>query len=403
MVEGTQGVVVLVAIICAVAVILISVDAGSEMLRRRGWRRESLMGDQPVSLLELRTCRAVAGQLAEDCGREGCEMPTVMRMSLDDRRVEVFLSEPARQAPEPWLVSEDGTRWSTLLGALDGLARHLDEDPGAPELFVSIGRAAAASVFVNLAVCPGLIGLEGSPRMRHLLIRRWTRELTEPQWRHDVNVLVAGAPGLVNGRAIDASGTLRADSACDFTGGLLVVGGTDWAEEVEAVLQRAHADGRRKAGGSGRRAYRAGQLDLPRTQRRQPGTGGLPVARLAADPRAPGRPVQGPGRPGGGVAGMDAGSFRRQGSRSARDTLCRGRSSMSRCRWHPCRPHRRGAAAPNRRRLARRGWETACREWMLRPGRGPAAPAPHEKLDRAPISRGRCGQPRWNLAGLRGR
>lgn len=247
MVDGTQGVVVLVAIICAVAVILISVDAGSEMLRRRGWSRESLMADQPVSLLELRTCRAVAGQLAEDCGREGCELPAVMRMSLDDRRVEVFLSEPARRAPEPWLVSEDGMRWSTLLGALDGLARHLDGDPGAPELFVSIGRV--ASVFVNLAVCPGLIGLEGSQRMRHLLIRRWTRELVEPQWRHDVHVLVAGAPGLVGGRAIDASETLRADSACDFTGGLLVVGGTDWAEEVEAVLQRAHADGHRQAGG----------------------------------------------------------------------------------------------------------------------------------------------------------
>ena len=270
--EGSQGVVFLVAIICAVAVILIVADAATEILRRRTWSRDFLMEAQPASRLELRTAHSVLRRLDTACRRQGREFPVLTTMALDETRAQVFLAVPSEKAPQPWTAAEDGASWQVALDALDAEPVTPDDpgepadEPRAPELFVGAGRTASASLLINLAACPGLISLEGPARVRHMLIRRWIHELTEPAWRLDVNALVVGDPTLVSGRASDASGSLRADSARDFPGGLLMIGATGEAERVEAVLQRAQTDGHRKAAGvvdgrTSRAAWRFRVLD----------------------------------------------------------------------------------------------------------------------------------------------
>lgn len=258
--EGSQAVVFLVAIICAVAVILIVAWAVNEVLRRRTWSRQFLMEAQPSSRLELRACHLTVRRLAAACRRAGLEMPLITTAALDEQRAQMFLAVPSERAPEPWLAAADGSSWAVGLDALDaepfprdepaGLAREradaAEQPDDGPELFVAVGRTASASLFVNLAVCPGVITLEGPARVRRLLIRRWIGELTEPAWRLDVNALVVGDPNLVSGRASDATESLRPDQARDFPGGLLVVGAGEQAERLEAVLQRARADGQRK-------------------------------------------------------------------------------------------------------------------------------------------------------------
>lgn len=257
--EGSQAVVFLVAIICAVAVILVVAWAVNEVLRRRTWSRQFIMEAQPSSRLELRACHLTVRRLAAACRRAGLEMPLITTAALDEQRAQVFLAVPSERAPEPWLAAADGSSWAVDLDALDAeplLRGELAEPPGegpaaeqlddGPELFVTVGRTASAGMFVNLAACPGVICLEGPARVRRLLIRRWIGELTEPAWRLDVNALVVGDPNLVSGRAGDATDSLRPDRARDFPGGLLVVGAGGQAERLEAVLQRARAEGHRK-------------------------------------------------------------------------------------------------------------------------------------------------------------
>lgn len=259
--DTSAGLVFLAVIVSAVLLTLVLTLLAAEYFRRRTWSRQFWTEAQPSATLALRTGHRVHQSLIRSCARESVPLPTITLIALDDQRAQVSLAVPSERAPHPWAATADGVTWTAPLDAVDEVListeggaevgpAAIHSSAGAPdapagkgnELFVTAGRTARATVFLNLAAAPGPISLRGPLRLRRQMLRRWIAELTEPHWRLDVNALVVGDPQLLSGRATDASSSLRADAAQDFPGGLLVIGSQNEAERLAAVHQRATAD-----------------------------------------------------------------------------------------------------------------------------------------------------------------
>lgn len=250
--DSLSGLVFLAVIVCAVLLAVAVAVGVMEFFRRRTWSRRFWLEAQPSSRLGLRTGHRVLQNLALACRAEQLTMPAVTAVAVDEQRAQVFLAVPSERAPAPWRASDDGVRWTALLEgaeappAGDGMPAADSRTAPTPELLVTAGQTVGATLFLNLAAAPGPIALSGPHRVRRQIVRRWVAELTEPAWRLDVNALVVGDPTLLSGRATDATGTLRADSARDFPGGLLVVGRAAAAERLAAVHERGVVDGMEK-------------------------------------------------------------------------------------------------------------------------------------------------------------
>lgn len=247
--EGSfEGILFLAIVVCVILLAVTLAVAVMEFFRRRTWAQRFWLEAQPSSRLGLRTAHRVLQRLGLACRAEDLPLPTITAMAVHEQRVQVFLAVPSERAPAPWRAGDDGVSW---IAPLDQAEATRPEDTGAAtadaaevhELLVTAGQAVGATVFLNLAAAAGPIALTGPRRVRRQLVRRWIAELTEPSWRLNVNALVVGDPTLLSGRATLATDTLRADSARDFPGGLLVVGSASESERLTAVHQRGVLDG----------------------------------------------------------------------------------------------------------------------------------------------------------------
>ncbi|KAB1660287.1 hypothetical protein F8O01_02865 [Pseudoclavibacter chungangensis] len=246
--SGDPGLVLLIVAAVAVITTLLVGYGVIAYLSRRTRDANFWQESSPVSTIERRQARTTLDRLRAACDEAGIAAPRPTVLSLTDTMATVFLDRPAETAPEPWAVSPDGLTWQALLDELDVRAFAAPEHR-LPDAVVALGRTSIATVFVDLAACPGVVNVVGNRQLARKLVRRWIGELTQPTWRVDFTAGVIEDASLLTGRSMRWNRSIRPDAGRDFRGGYLAVGTANDADVVEAMVLSSRHDDQRGAAG----------------------------------------------------------------------------------------------------------------------------------------------------------
>lgn len=114
-------------------------------------------------------------------------LPNVYAARVDDDVVELLLSPPAVQAPEPWTVLDEGRRWRRAVGAGRSAARSAGPAPY-PGL-VSLGQdAGGADVLVDLEAAQGPVAVTGPEDIARQVVTAIAAELATNTWSGPITV-----------------------------------------------------------------------------------------------------------------------------------------------------------------------------------------------------------------------
>jgi hypothetical protein len=137
--------------------------------------------------------QALRGLVQQVAARDDVQLPDVMAVSMTDDILTLVLSHPARDAPPPWQVDSDGTRWSAHRGDPLGY----DEDNRAfffspyPTL-VSVGYTKQGEQWLLDLERISALSLSGDPERCLDLVRFLAAELAHNTWSEMLAVTLVG-------------------------------------------------------------------------------------------------------------------------------------------------------------------------------------------------------------------
>lgn len=119
-------------------------------------------------------------------------LPLVYAARADDDELSLLLAPARTDAPDPWVVHDDGARWT--LRRTD-LGRGSDAGPAAYPSLVCVGRDADGSdVFIDLEAADGPVQISGDPVLAAQVATALAVQLATLPWADSVRVSAVGLP-----------------------------------------------------------------------------------------------------------------------------------------------------------------------------------------------------------------
>ncbi|GID58012.1 LysM peptidoglycan-binding domain-containing protein [Actinoplanes couchii] len=177
----------------------------------------------------------------------GIAVPSIYGVSIDESRIWLRLAAPDETAPVPWVSLESGRTWQAQLRDLQSLPVNNDLPTPCPRL-VTLGTVNGVRELVDLGQATGMIGIHGDAATARELVSSWAAELSGSWWASHVQVVTGDLdPHLAGGERVstrdalataegdgsDAAFTLRGSSSSERKLGVLILGSTPAAKELE--------------------------------------------------------------------------------------------------------------------------------------------------------------------------
>ncbi|GAB4086060.1 hypothetical protein GCM10028784_26900 [Myceligenerans cantabricum] len=192
---GTGSVLVPALVVIAALAVVGGLVTGTVLLLRR---RRATRTPEPFDDSLLRTDTSSAWMtdralrvLVAACERDGIEVPELAAVFVEGPAMRLRLQNPHDLAPPPWIVGDGGATWTAQIARLQSEAAS-DTRLARFSRLVTLGVAESGRVMIDFAQARGVVSIEGPPRARHEVLRRWLGELTTNPWSGSPRVVMVG-------------------------------------------------------------------------------------------------------------------------------------------------------------------------------------------------------------------